>query len=275
MKRQEYTEKLVHLYKDTFKKEGQLSECYYQTKPTIPWIGDHYGEHRILIYASAENLNDDWIRKGKNKSLFYGEEAFNRHARFWECDEKIRIEPFDTGGLWLVGIMCLRKLGFEVPPMQDITTYVAVANLSKFSLKRIGKRNNDVGEKELTPSWVYIKHDIEVLRPRIVINASGKKNLQLFKEHTPSLHVVDLPQYTDRQLGFYHLRKKVSCCEVQEFRPLLTSLIKEYSGQLKKVEKKISDGTIKNDDFVRYFCLVQQRLAHADCLNRTAACAVP
>jgi len=261
MKTQEYIEKLVHLYKDTFKKdkkEGWLSQRYYQTKPTIPWIGDHYGEHRILIYASAENLNDDWIRK--NEALLYREEAFNRHARFWECDEKIRIEPFDTGGLRLVGIMCLLKLGFEVPKRGDITSYVAVANLSKFSLKPIGKRNRDVGKKELTPSWVYIQHDIEVLKPRIVINASGKRNLQLLENHTPSSHVIDLPQYTHGQLGFYHLRKKVPCSEVQEFRSVLTSLIKEYSGQLKKVQNKISEGTIKSDDFVRYFCLVQRKL---------------
>ena len=257
MKRQEYTEKLVHRYKDTFrnKKDGQPSKHYYQTKPTIPWVGDHYSEHRILIYASAENLNDDWIRK--NEVLFYQEEAFNRHARFWECDEKIRIEPFDKGGLRLVGIMCLRKLGFEVPKTGDITSYVAVANLSKFSLKRIDKRNKDVGKKELTPSWVYIQHDIEVLKPRIIINASGKKNLQVLKDHTPSSYVIDLPQYTHGQLGFYYLRKKVSCCEVQKFRPVLTNLIKEYGSQLKEVENKISNG---GDDFIRYFCLVERKL---------------
>lgn len=253
MERQEYTEKLAHLYEDTFKKEGRPSECYYQTKPTIPWIGDYYGEHRILIYASAENLGD-WVYETEYRSAFFTEHAFNRHTNFWnKKDEgKIGIEPFDIGGLRLVGIMCLRKLGFEVPPMQDITTYVAVANLSKFSLKRIGKRNNDVDKKDLTPSLVYVQHDIEVLEPGIIINASGKK----LKNHTPPSDVIDLPQYTHQQLGFYHLRKKVSCYDVQEFRPVLTSLIKEYSGQLKEVEKKIS-----NDDFVRYFCLVQRRLA--------------
>jgi len=207
LEKQEYTEKLVYLYEDTFKEEGWPPERYYQTKPTIPWIGDHYGEHRILIYASAENLGDVWI--GKNEALFNGEEAFNRHARFWESGEKeIGIAPFDTGGLRLVGTMCLRKLQFEMPKTEDVTRYVAVANLSKFSLKRTGKCNRDVGEKELKLSRSYIQHDIEVLKPRIVINASGKK----LKNHTPSSDVIDLPQYTHQQLGFYHLRKKVSCC---------------------------------------------------------------
>ena len=256
MNRQEYTAQLLHLYKDTFRKEGQPSERYYQTKPTIPWVGDHYGEHRILIYASAENLSDCWIED--NKPPFKTEKAFNRHTNFWNEKAEIGIEPFDTGGLRLVGIMCLQKLGFEVPKTGDITSYVAVANLSKFSLKHPGKRNKDVGKKDLTPSWVYIQHDIDVLKPRIIINASGKK---LLEECTPSSSVVDLPQYTDRQLGFWHLRKKGLCCEVQEFRPILTNLINKYSGQVKKIKKnKISDGTIKSKDFIRYFCLVERKL---------------
>jgi len=260
MKKQECTEKLIYLYKNTFKKEGQPSERYYQTKPTIPWIGEHYDKHQILIYASAENLSVNYING--NKPPFKTEKAFNRHSYFWNEKDKgeIGIEPFDKGGLRLVGIMCLRKLGFEVPKTGDITSYVAVANLSKFSLKRIGKHNNDVGKKDLTPSRIYIQHDIKVLKPKIVINASGKKNLQLLEDHTPSSHIIDLPQYIHHQRGFWHLRKKVSCCEVQEFRPILTNLINEYGGQVKKIKNKISDGAIKSKDFIRYFCLVERKL---------------
>lgn len=262
MKRQEYTEKLIHLYKNTFKKEGQPSERYYQTKPTIPWIGEHYDKHRILIYASAENLGD-WVDETKYRSAFFTEKAFNRHTNFWNKKDEgeIGIEPFDSGGLRLVGIMCLQKMGFEVPIKGDITSYIAVANLSKFSLRRNGKHNNDVGKKDLTPSRIYLQHDIKVLKPKIVINASGKKNLPLLEEHTPPPHVIDLPQYTNRQLGFWHLRKKVSCCEERGFRPILTNLINEYSGQVKKTKKnKISGGIIKNKDFVRYFRLVKGKL---------------
>jgi len=263
MKEQEYTEKLVHLYKDTFEKEGQPSERYYQTKPTIPWICKHYGEHRILIYASAENLGD-WVYGTEYRSAFFTEEAFNRHTNFWnKKDEgKIGIEPFDTGGLRLVGIMCLRKLGFEVPKTGDITSYVAVANLSKFSLlKRNSKNANVKTKRDMKPSCNYLQVDIEVLKPNLIINASGMWGDWLKKIFEKFAPVINLPQYTDRQLGFWHLRKNGLCCGVQEFRPILTNLINEYGGQVKKIKNKISDGTIRSKDFIRYFCLVERELA--------------
>jgi len=160
----------------------------------------------------------------------------------------------------LVGIMCLRKLGFEVPEKGDITSYIAVANLSKFSLKRIGKYNNDVGKKDLTPSMIYIQHDIKVLKPKIVINASGKKNLHLFEDHNPSSHVIDLPQYTKNQLGFHHLRRKGLDSQVLKLKCFLEELIDKYKTILGDVCKKMSNGVIRSDDFVRYFCLVQREL---------------
>lgn len=268
MKRQEYTERLVHLYKDTFKKDGRPSERYYQTKPTIPWIGEHYGEHRILIYASAENLGD-WIRKGKNKSLFYGEEAFNRHARFWECDENIRIEPFDTGGLRLVGIMCLKKLGLEIPQTEHIAHYIAVANMSKFSLLQRNGKNVDVKtKKDMKPSCNYLQIDLEILKPNLIINASGNWGKwldKIFKEFAPGSCVISLPQYAKKQLGFHYLRGEISDLQVQGFKRFLGNLIEKYEAILGDVGEKKKNGAIRSDDFVRYFCLVQQRLSHADC----------
>ncbi|GAH57284.1 unnamed protein product, partial [marine sediment metagenome] len=252
MKRQEYTAKLLHLYKDTFRKEGQPSERYYQTKPTIPWVGDHYGEHRILIYASAENLGD-WVDETKNKSAFFTEHAFNRHNFFWSGKGEIGIEPFDRGGLRLVGIMCLRKLGFEVP--KDITSCVAVANLSKFSLKRNGSNADVKTKRDMKPSCNYLQIDLKVLKPNLIINASGMGGVwlkKIFEEFTP---VINLYQYTKTQRAFHNLRSKIEDLQVQEFRPVLTKLIKEYGDQLKEIENKIS-----KDDFIRYFCLVQSKL---------------
>ena len=253
MNRQEYTAQLLHLYKDTFRKEGQPSERYYQTKPTIPWVGDHYGEHRILIYASAENLSDCWTED--NKPLFKTEKAFNRHAYFWNEKGKgeIGIEPFDRGGLRLVGIMCLRKLGFEVP--KDIISYVAVANLSKFSLKQNGTNADVKTKRDMKPSCNYLQIDLEVLKPNLIINASGMGGVwlkKIFEEFTP---VINLYQYTKTQRAFHNLRSEITDLQVQEFRPILTNLIKEYGGQLKEIENKIS-----KDDFIRYFCLVERKL---------------
>jgi len=253
MNRQEYTAQLLHLYKDTFRKEGQPSERYYQTKPTIPWVGDHYGEHRILIYASAENLSDCYITK--NEPPFKTEKAFNRHTYFLNEKGKgeIGIEPFDRGGLRLVGIMCLRKLGFEVP--KDITSCVAVANLSKFSLKRNGSNADVKTKRDMKPSCNYLQIDLEVLKPNLIINASGMGGVwlkKIFEEFTP---VINLYQYTKTQRAFHNLRSEITDLQVQEFRPILTNLIKEYGGQLKEIENKIS-----KDDFIRYFCLVERKL---------------
>ena len=253
MNRQEYTAQLLHLYKDTFRKEGQPSERYYQTKPTIPWVGNHYGEHRILIYASAENLSCGYINN--NKPPFKTEDAFNRHTYFLNEKGKgeIGIEPFDRGGLRLVGIMCLRKLGFEVP--KDITSYVAVANLSKFSLKRNGSNADVKTKKDMKPSCNYLQIDLEVLKPNLIINASGMGGVwlkKIFEEFTP---VINLYQYTKTQRAFHNLRSKITDLQVQGFRPVLANLIKEYGGQLKEIKNKIS-----KDDFIRYFCLVERKL---------------
>ncbi len=216
MKRQENTEKLIHLYKNTFRKEEQPSERYYQTKPTIPWVGDHYGEHRILIYASAENLSCDYIKR--NEPPFKTEKAFNRHIFFWseKAEGKIGIEPFDSGGLRLVGIMCLRKLGFEVLEKGDITSYIAVANLSKFSLKGNGNNVDVKTKRDMKPSCNYLQIDLEVLKPNLIINASGmwgKWLKEIFEEFAP---VINLYQYTKNQRAFHNLRGEISDLQVQE-----------------------------------------------------------
>ncbi len=264
MKRQEYAEKLIQLYEDTFKKEGQPSERYYQTKPTIPWIGDHYDKHRILIYASAENLGD-WVNGTGNRSAFFTEQAFNRHANFWNKKVKgeIGIAPFDTGGLRLVGIMCLRELGFKVPETEDITSYVAVANLSKFSLKGNGNNVDVKTKKDMKPSCNYLQIDLEELKPDLIINVSGNRGNwldKIFEEFAPNSYVIDLPQYTKNQLGFHYLRRKGLDSQVLKLKCFLEELIDKYETILGDVCEKKSNGVIRSDDFVRYFCLVQREL---------------
>jgi hypothetical protein len=214
-----------------------------------------------LIYASAENLGD-WVYETEYRSAFFTEEAFNRHTNFWnkKDESKIGIEPFDKGGLRLVGIMCLRKLGFEVPKTGDITSYIAVANLSKFSLKRNGKNVDVKTKKDMKPSCNYLQIDLEILKPNLIINASGMGGdwlKKIFEEFAP---VINFPQYTKNQLGFHHLRRKVPDSQVLKLKCFLEELIDKYKEILGDVCKKKSNGVIRSDDFVRYFCLVERKL---------------
>ena len=118
-------------------------------------------------------------------------------------------------------------------------------------------------KRDMKSSCNYLQIDLEELRPDLIINASGMGGNwldKIFKEFAPNSYVMDLPQQTDTQLGFWHLQKNGLCCGVQEFRPTLTNLIKKYGGLLKKVENKISKEAIRSKDFIRYFCLVQKKL---------------
>lgn len=243
---------LITRYKATFVKNG-FPDGFFETIPPIPWIGQKYSQFKILIYASAENLSQGWITK--NLDLFTTPAAYNRHTEFMKREQKIRIQPFDTGGLRLISILCLHLLRFSPSAREDIADYVAVGSLSKFSPMRQQNRNVDVGPDRLRASTAYLQHDLDVLAPRYIINASGKP-LPL----TVTSPIISIPQYTHSQLGFYHLRSRVGDEDVSALRPWLQDAIQEYKEQLSSVCRKMRDNVIRSADFVRYFCLAYKMI---------------
>lgn len=146
---------------------------------SIPFIGGEFGvagDPKVLVYASAENLNS---APDDDSRFHHPELALNRHRVAFDrsVDEpagpEVGIAPFDRGGL-LVGAALLRSWidGREFADRHTFTETVAVGNLSKFSVKNAeGRANVDVGDLHLRDSLKFVAADLEVLRPNWVILA--------------------------------------------------------------------------------------------------------
>lgn len=146
---------------------------------SIPFVGADFGaagHSKLLVYASAENLNN----AAQDDPRFRDAElARNRHRVAFDrsvgdpAGPEVGIAPFDRGGL-LVGAALLRSWidGREFADRRTFTETVAVANLSKFSVKMArGRANVDVGDVHIRDSLKFVTADLEVLRPDWVILA--------------------------------------------------------------------------------------------------------
>ncbi len=146
---------------------------------SVPFIGGEFGvcgDPKILVYASAENLNN---ASAYDPRFHHAELALNRHRVAFDrsvddpIGPEVGIAPFDRGGL-LVGAALLRRWidGREFADRRSFTETVGVGNLSKFSVRNApGRANVDVGDLHLRDSLRFVAADLEVLRPQWVIVA--------------------------------------------------------------------------------------------------------
>lgn len=173
-------------------------------RPTIPFVGKQYAEQdiKILVYASAENLSDYW--NGNDKHWF-GDwldddvRATNRHRNCFDNPylqqdrffPHVHIEPMNNGCLataiyYIVEKIC--RTTYSKP--RDFYETIAFGNYSKFSIetelqRNIRSGNGSVGRKKnmdftqissvkearekLNASIAYLKADIDILEPDIII----------------------------------------------------------------------------------------------------------
>jgi len=191
----------------------------------------------------------DGVRGTKDRPAVESyDREIERAARF-ECPTILRHSGYDSRCTYHgQGKRRVNHPPYTLHAHEEVADYFAVGNLSKFSLKRQRNHNVDVRPDNLQESTAYLQHDLEVLAPRYIINASGKP----FPFAAVST-IISIPQYTHSQLGFYRLRSKVSEKEVSAFRPVLQQIMNKYKRQLPYMRRKISNEIIKSDDFVRYF----------------------
>lgn len=171
--------------------------------PTIPFVGKEYADQKtkILVYASAETLNDYCVGEPTNRFwLDVDSEASNRHRKcFNESVESffpnVHITPMNKGYL-ATAIMYLSHLIRHSEPQEPKVFYetIAFGNYSKFSIetkyqeqlrknlhltdgekkilyKQLGNKNIDTADKNcyLTVSRDYILQDIAILEPDYII----------------------------------------------------------------------------------------------------------
>lgn len=186
--------KLEKRYSELFKNEinsrwavKKKSDPKKIVSPSIPFIGKNYDDLKILLYASAENLT---YYKDEEEQLDNDKIAINRHRYCFEKSSKeaffpfVHIGPVQNGALLLIMAYLIKKVKnkrFSDP--YKLIENIAVANFGKFSIKSEDKNIDYPGDIEkLEKSLRYIKSDIEILKPEIVILPKTIFNHKVIKD---------------------------------------------------------------------------------------------
>lgn len=143
--------------------------------PPIPFVGKNYDETKILLYASAENL------RGYGGYLDNDIDAIDRHRICFEKSiskdvffPNVHIEPMNNGGLVnIIGYVSMKLCpSFEFNTPRQLLEGVAFANFGKFSIGVNNKKKNKdyaMSYQKLSESNEYIKADLDILKPEILI----------------------------------------------------------------------------------------------------------
>lgn len=175
-------EKLLIEYSEIFSQKENRPEWAVKknnskeiVSPSIPFIGKNYEKTKILLYASAENLGDY-----KGGWLDNNDFAKNRH-RLWfdkysdnHFFPDVHIAPMNKGGLVnIIGYVSMKLYpDFKFDTPKELLEGVAFANFGKFSISvEKGEKNIDYAGDyhKLKKSIEYIKSDLEILKPDILI----------------------------------------------------------------------------------------------------------
>lgn len=176
---EELKNQLIERYKTIFEdKENQPKWAVRKTNsdelihPAIPFIGKYYEKHRVLVYASAENLtNEEPYLDNNDKALMRRfNEGSNKNKDFFR---QVHIGPINDGSLLLTSAYILNKIGVNMnynDPKEFINS-LAVDNFCKFTTVPVNGKNIDYADdiNKLKYSFEYIKADIEILKPEIII----------------------------------------------------------------------------------------------------------
>ncbi len=153
-----------------YKKKSNQSELIHCA---IPFVGHNYlnSSPKILLYASAENLT------GYNGHLDNDNKALYRHRDHYESSigkdffPDVHIAPITDGSLLVVTLYCLKQIGFSkaLNSPRDLIELISFANFCKYSI--YSKKNKDYANNinKLSESLEYVKADIEILLPDILI----------------------------------------------------------------------------------------------------------
>jgi len=177
--------------------------------PSIPFVGKNYDETKILLYASAENLRNYYGQLDDNSF------AINRH-RFWfdKSSDKlffpnVHIGPINDGGLVNIMAYIATKTisNIELKSPKDFLEKVAFGNFGKFSIKVEDKQNKDYAHdrKKLLESFEYIKSDLNILKPKILIlpkTIYGHYEIRSFiKKEYPEIKIIPIYQIQQNNIS--------------------------------------------------------------------------
>lgn len=151
----------------------------------IPYIGPKYFEFRprVLCYAINQNLSPHvpWTKEWIAHWAADTEHAQDRLNRASQNGQAIPIRPYAEGFIPLLALIAIRRLSetYGNPLPQTIDDVIAVTNFVKFSTA------NDASSSSIPNSWwrecscLYVCHEIQVLRPDIILCFGQKTSIEL------------------------------------------------------------------------------------------------
>jgi len=231
----DYIKKLKEEYTSIFESDRNSPDWGVKKKtkeenihPAIPFVGESYEMTRLLLYASAENLTY-YEKKIDEYSLEDDSVAINRRqVSKSSYFPKVHIAPVNDGSLLIVAAYILNKLNIKLNyslPYEFIEN-IAVDNFCKFSIKsqdgRIKNKDYVKYKDKIKYSFQYIKSDLEILKPKILILPKSIYNhievQEIIKSTLPECLVLPIYQINARNINLIiakkHLKKKQD--EIQE-----------------------------------------------------------
>lgn len=202
--------------------------------PTIPFVGKDYPAQKtkVLLYASAENL---YGRSGYKGHVDRDSDAIDRHRKWFdEYSEglffpNVHLEPMKNGSLLIVLRYICEQLGLDMPSTpREFEEAIAFANFGKFSI-RTNKGNIDYAKPEDKPKLdcclPYIKRDLEVLRPDIIVMPQSIYGVEreYIKAIKGDAKIVPIYQINTRVVNGKHISKNAQFPpkDVNELSPVI------------------------------------------------------
>lgn len=208
------------------KKKTNANEIIH---PTIPFIGKNYNNTKLLLYASAENLNYYYSDKNKDKILDNNDFAINRHRENFDKSKEqffpnVHILPIDNGALVVITFYILKYLEnhFNYYKPIELLEDISCGNFGKFSIETNGKKNIDYANNidKLSYSFEYVEADLKILQPKFLImpytiykhirvqqvikNNTNDCNKNLIYQITPTTinrHIKKYPKKQAQEIG--------------------------------------------------------------------------
>ena len=178
-------------------------------RPTIPFVGKNYSTQKtkILLYASAENLSDYLNEKKGGGWLDDDAKAINRHRWYKDLSNNffpwVHITPINDGSLLIVLRYICERLHIDMPDNpNDFMENIAFANFGKFSIEvHDGKNRDPKGRKVLDFYIEYVKQDISLLRPNIIVMFNSiykteKQNIEAIKGNAKIIRIYQINKTT-------------------------------------------------------------------------------
>jgi len=219
---------LVRRYEQEFEETGTPAGYLQRPKfdpPPKPCAPSCHGTESLLAYLSSENIKDEMAGCSRLQDVARLHISLGKGKRTddegLEWDKEAWCEPIKQGLAVVVARYVHRRLssdpevprrlrlpGPEGPSPFEYGKTIAMGNLFKFTLERnIGKKgnttNNDGTSEHLPEHLAYIRHDLEVIRPKVILlfgstrsDPREKKLRQLLEAHAlaPPIIAVYQPQ---------------------------------------------------------------------------------